>query len=314
MIILVLAVLFKLLFLFYPSEVLAASREGLLLWFNNVLPGLLPFMVIINMLVMLGFAKVMGGFLRPVMGKIFRLPGCAGVPLIVGLTSGFPMGAKTVADLRRTGELTVKEAQHLVAFCNNAGPIFILGVVGAGLFGSVKIGYILWVGHILAAILLGIFLRAKKREHFAETKTAQAVEAGKNICGPCQVLGVAVKNAMESMVVIGGLIIFFSAVTAALEAVGLPDVGIAGGLATGLIEVTAGVRDVAFDSGLINIGGAAFVLGFSGLSVHIQALHFLEGTGVKFGPYILAKFAHGFIACFVTMGLWIIFNNGFPGR
>jgi ABC-type glycerol-3-phosphate transport system permease component len=54
LIIAILVVLFNIFLLIFPQIVLGAARDGLLLWFNNVLPSLLPFMVATNMLIMLG--------------------------------------------------------------------------------------------------------------------------------------------------------------------------------------------------------------------------------------------------------------------
>ena len=302
MIILFLVLVFKLLFLAYPGVVLAAARDGLLLWWNNVLPGLLPFMIITNMAIILGFARLAGRFLSPVMGKIFGLPGSGALALIVGLTSGYPMGAKTVADLRNAKELTTKQAQHLLAFCNNAGPIFVIGVVGVSLFGSARVGYVLWFGHILAALLLGFLLKYLYNSKAVVTETSFTHTP----TNPTSALGQATKNAMESIAVIGGLIIFFSAITAVLEAIGLPDHGLLGGIITGALEVTGGVRDVSNGGvSLINIAAAAFVIGFSGMSIHMQAAHFLEGTGQSLREYILAKFAHGVIAAIFTAIIWM---------
>ncbi|MCL1844948.1 MAG: hypothetical protein FWF77_03495, partial [Defluviitaleaceae bacterium] len=187
MIIAILLVMFNIFLLIFPQIVLTASREGLLLWFNNVLPALLPFMIATNMLVLSGFAQTFAKYFSPVMQKIFRLPGAAGIAFFAGITSGYPVGAKTVADLRNAGEISAREAQHLVAFCNNAGPIFILGVVGAGMFQSTRMGYILLATHVISAFLVGLIFRTGRsscekkarighRGHVSES--AHSLEAG----------------------------------------------------------------------------------------------------------------------------------------
>ena len=303
-IILALLIIFKLLFLTYPDIVLTASRSGLLLWFNNVMPALLPFMVITNMLMSLGFAEFLGKFLSLVMQKIYNLPGAGGVAFIVGLTSGYPIGAKAVTELRKTSVISVRDAQHLLAFCNNAGPLFILGVVGIGFFGNRTIGYILWTAHIFAALVLGILLRNKNRlvqnEPVARTNTISFGKA----------LGGAVKNAMESMAVIGGLIIFFNTVVAVLSEIGLPNEGMLAGWLAGLIEVTGGLGKISADGiSTATLAVAAFVIAFGGFSIHMQTLHFTEGTGIKAAPYIFAKFLHGLIAAAFTILLWTIFKQ-----
>jgi len=286
-----------------PNIVLSAAREGLLLWFNNVMPALLPFMIITNMFIGLGYAKKLGKFLAPIMSKFFGLPGEGGIAFIIGLTSGYPIGAKAVAQLRKKNMITTEHAQHLLAFCNNAGPLFILGVVGVGMFGSTTVGYILWIGHVLAALVLGML----KSNQASESMHFSACDEDTVNMSFAKTLGFSVKTAMESMAVIGGLIIFFNTVLAVLVEIGLPDSGLLGGVIAGVIEVTSGVNKISGSGvSVLNIGIAAFVVAFGGLSIHMQTLHFTEGTGIKAAPYLLAKILHGIIAATITMCLWIL--------
>jgi len=301
LIITILILTFNIFLLIFPRIVLAAARDGLLLWFNNVLPSLLPFMIATNMLILLGFVNYAGKVLAPVMRFLFKLPGAAGFGLVTGLTSGYPMGAKTVADLKRSGQISTREAQHLLAFCNNAGPLFILGVVGVGLFESSHVGYILWISHVLAAIVLGVILRSKDQqpEKYSEN-TVEPAPIGK-------VLGESVKNAMEAMALIGGLIIFFSVAVALVEYLVLPDNPLFSGVFAGIVEVTGGVRRLAVpQASSATLGAAAFVIGFGGFSVHAQSFHFTSGTEIKIMPYLMGKFMHGVIAAVLTIIIWNI--------
>jgi len=308
-IILFFLITFKTFFLIFPEVVLIAAREGLSVWFNNVLPALLPFMIITNMLVSLGFAQLIGRTLSPVMKRVFGLPGAGGIALIIGLTSGYPIGAKAVADLQKAGELSTRDAQHLLAFCNNAGPLFILGVVGVGLFRSSTVGYILWIGHIFSAIFLGILLRRNNEEKSKATPAIVTTNSKKSNIRLGEIMGDSVKNAMESMLVIGGLIVFFSAVMAVLEEIGFPDTGVFAGLLAGIIEVTSGVRDIS-NAGIsvYSIGITAFIIAFGGFSIHMQTFHFTDKIGIKPLYYIFSKLLHGIIASIITILLWLIFK------
>ena len=63
-----------------------------------------------------------------------------------------------MGQLFRTGRIEKDEAEHLLSFCNNAGPSFILGVVGLGCFQSLRVGAILYTIHALSAGLVGMLL------------------------------------------------------------------------------------------------------------------------------------------------------------
>ena len=317
MIISIIIFIFNILLLIFPEKVLIASREGLLLWFNNVLPSLLPFIIAANMLIALGFSQYLGRVLSPLMRVFFNLPGAGGFALVTGLTSGYPMGAKTVADLRRAGLLTAKEGQHLMAFCNNAGPLFIIGVVGVGLFESAVTGYVLWGTHVISALMLGFLLREKKTaevrlcsRHFSEVNS----EVNATNLPPLRInlkpigtiLSESVKNAMESILLIGGLIIFFSVFIAVIEQIIQPD-NFYGGILAGTAEVTGGLRRLAvLEKTPVTLGAAAFILAFGGLSIHAQTFHFAADTGIRVFPYIKSKVLHGVIAAWLTMLYYVL--------
>jgi len=309
--------IFNIFLLIFPQVVLPASREGLLLWFNNVLPSMLPFMIATNMLISLGFAQTLGNFISPIMKNIFKLPGSGGFALIIGLTSGYPLGAKVVADLHRNEQISTDEAQHLLGFCNNAGPLFIVGVVGIGMFESASVGYLLWASHALSAILLGVILGWVKKAPVVLPKGSVAeVSPAEREHTPIKkepigkIMGEAVKNAMEAMALVGGLIIFFSVVVALIDAIAFPDDVSLGGLMAGLIEVTGGLNRLAImHTTPQTLAIVAFVIAFGGFSIHMQTFHFTTGTGIRPMPYLLSKIAHGLIAILVIMILSYIVNT-----
>ena len=307
MIIAIIIFIFNVFLLIYPRVVLAAAREGLLLWFNNVLPSLLPFIIATNMMIALGFAQLLGGVFAPIMNRVFKLPGAGGFALVTGLMSGYPMGAKVVADLKRQGQISTQDSQHLLAFCNNAGPLFIVGVVGVGLFHSSRIGYILWAAHVLAALGVGVIYGCICGRPMAASTVGTAF--GRPQVRPTQpigtILGDAVKNAMESMVFIGGLIIFFNVIVAVVAEVIDLDATVYSGVLAGLAEVTGGVKRLAaFEPGFVTLCASAFVIAFGGFSIHAQTFHFMANTGVKAVPYLLAKLLHGLLSAGITAVLW----------
>lgn len=78
---------------------------------------------------------------------------------IMGIISGYPVGAKIVTKLRENNICTKEECERLLAFTNNSGPLFIVGTVGISLIGDTSIGIILLLVHILASITVGIIFR-----------------------------------------------------------------------------------------------------------------------------------------------------------
>ena len=83
-------------------------------------------------MVELGLSRCLGRLLHPIMAPLFRVNGSCAAALALGFVGGYPVGARTAIQLYQQGQCSKTEAQRLLAFCNNSGPAFILGAVGAG--------------------------------------------------------------------------------------------------------------------------------------------------------------------------------------
>ena len=81
------------------------------------------------------------------MNPLFNVPDVAIFPLIMGSISGYPIGAKVVSDIYTNNLISKKDAEKVLAFTNNSGPLFILGTVGIAFFNNQKIGLILLFTH-----------------------------------------------------------------------------------------------------------------------------------------------------------------------
>ena len=134
---------------------LIGASEGMELCIKTVIPSLFPFFVLSSMLT----SSLMGtsiGLLRP----FFH---CLGVPfgaeslVVTGFLGGYPVGAQFVGSAYRAGVLTKNTAQRMLAFCNNAGPSFLFGMVSS-VFPNRWMVWMLWAIHILGAIFAALII------------------------------------------------------------------------------------------------------------------------------------------------------------
>ena len=142
-----------------PQSAMKAARSGLALCGNVIIPSLFPFFVLSSLVVDLGLAGYLGRLLERVMRPLFRVNGACASALALGFIGGYPVGARTAISLYQSGMCSRTEAQRLLAFCNNSGPAFILGVVGAGVFASSRVGVLLCLAHALASVCVGVLFR-----------------------------------------------------------------------------------------------------------------------------------------------------------
>ena len=270
------------------AEAANACREGLLMCARLLIPSLFPFFVLSGFLNRLGLPGLLGTLLGPAASKLFGVSGAGASALLIGLTGGYPAGAVYIADMARSGGVSKREAERLLAFCNNSGPAFIVGAVGLGVFGSARIGLILYGVHVWAALLTGLLFRGKRP--CLETQPLQLDSAD-----PALALVESVRQAVSAILSVCGFALCFSVLLAVLDAGGMLS-AICGMIAARLHFEPQFVR--ALLTGLFELGSgaaalqglrpcpetlalAAFLLGFGGLSVHFQTLGVLAGSDVK---------------------------------
>ena len=303
----------------WPREAMAATGDGLKLCGNVILPSLFPFFVLSSLVVELGLSRYLGRLFQPVMAPLFRVNGACASAVALGFVGGYPVGARTAIQLYQSGQCSRTEAERLLAFCNNSGPAFILGVVGAGVFASSRAGVLLCLAHALASVCVGILFRFYpgdgKDRRGREGRAAPQFRARRFTA----VFTGAVKNSFQSTLNICAFVIFFTVVlqmlvttgvlpgTARLLGLLLSPLGLteewARRLLTGLVEISSGVWTLTGEG---TLGGrlamAAFLLGWAGLSVHCQVLSFLGDSGLSAKTYLAGKLLHGGLsALFVAL-------------
>lgn len=122
-------VLFGIGLIAFSRDNLEASKEGLTLWVTSVVPALLPFFIACELLSHTTIVDFLGKYLSKIMRPLFNVPGEGAFPFIMGIISGYPVGAKIVTNFRKEGICTKEECERLLTFTNNSGPLFIIGTV-----------------------------------------------------------------------------------------------------------------------------------------------------------------------------------------
>lgn len=272
-------------FLFMPQSTARGAAIGLNICGTAVLPSLFPFFVISNFCVGAGYTDVLSRFFAPLAEHLFHIPGSASTALILGSIGGYPVGAKTVANLYSAGALTKEQAEHTTMFCNNAGPAFILNVVGVQVFQSTKIGIILYVVHLISACIIGIVFRPKQKENLAlhcHNKSA--------VPSVSQLWTTSISDAGKTAVLVCTFILFFSILTQCLQSIFTT-----GPILTGILELAGGAKKLSATniSQEMKLIISAFLLGFGGLCVMLQSLSILQAEGLSGKKLIIGKCLHG---------------------
>lgn len=260
-----------------------AARQGLALCAGSVIPALFPFLVVSSLLTASGFAPAPAGLMQ-----LFRLPACAGSALVLGLTGGYPVGARTAVQLFEAGALRRNEAERLLTFCNNAGPAFLISVVGTGVFGSVRTGLWLWLIHILSALLTGLLLCRRGGEGRQTVHTTKTEPLS-----PAAAFVRAVVQSADTMLHICAFVVLFRVLSAPLLAAG------------GAWAAAAGALELFSLLPLLTADRFGFVLaaaasGWGGLSVAAQTAAILSGSGLRLRFFLCGKLLQSLLSALLA--------------
>ena len=329
------SILFFALMLVLPADTLAGARAGLLLWFQTVLPTLLPAMILSDFLIRIQADRYLNRIFARPFSLLFGIRKSGAYAVLVGFLCGYPMGAKTSASLLLEGRIRRDEASYLLAFCNQPSPMFLIGFVCLSLLeeqGGVSLIFPLLAGVYGSAVFISFLYRALRRltrhinaedpaaapfERQPSRKPASKTDPPLRAASlqkttnpsPLTLLEHSMMTSFEVMVKIGGYMMLFSVLETFLLRVPMP-VPLRS-IAMGFVEMTTGSRQIAVS--LPRLWAPAFCCGaaaFGGLSGLAQTANVLQDSGLSAGRYFLWKLLQGGLAVIIVI-LILCFPDGF---
>ena len=163
--------------LLFPQESFSAASSGLLLWYETLVPTLLPVMILSHLLLSSGLAlRLSRRICRPLTALLSISPG--GVyALLAGFLCGCPMGAKVLSELRKNGQISQAEASYLAAFVNNVSPAFLTNFLVINHMQSTSLVMPTLVILLGAPLLYGLFSNHRYRVRARQMQKAAYAEA-----------------------------------------------------------------------------------------------------------------------------------------
>lgn len=322
----------------HPQSTFQGAVSGLKTWAMILVPSLLPFMIISDILVELGVVRLLGILLEPLMRPLFKQPGESGFVVAMGFTSGFPMGAVLTNTLYEKKIVTKDEAGRLLAFTNNSSPLFLLVAIPIGMFNNPHIGIILLIAHYGANLLLGLILGIGKKNkndshyHFYWDNSLKDFLAFQKESIPSlgTLLGSAVHKSIQNILTVGGFVVFFAVLIQILQETSLfyiitlffskllgffsinPNLSEA--LTIGFFEITLGAQKAAQTNTVLNeqLIIVSLILGWSGLSIQAQVTSIAARTNIPIIYYLGGRFFQGIFALILTFLLFEPLSYIFP--
>lgn len=290
--------------LLFPLQALEASKNGLLLWFDTLLPTLLPFLILSQLILKTPAIFLFQKLLAPFFTKMFHCSSEGAFCALCGFLCGYPVGARLIALQLKEQKLTLSEGQYLLSFCNNVSPMFCISFGILNTIGSNKILPYLCI--IYGSPLLWGFLTRPKRNAFHDFQTKKQTPPVENIF---QLIDVCIIDSFLIMIKLCGYLILFSMfqriLFTAFSNRSLPTLCI---LAS-ILEITNSLSLLQkIPMGILRTCTAVFSLSFGGLCCLFQTNSVISESGLSLKKYLLHKCFISIIALFFYF-CWFFFNT-----
>ena len=286
---LIIIVVIGILLLTMRTQISAEISSGLAVCGNVLIPSLFPFMMLSSFAVKSGVFSSINRVSAPFMKKIFSLPAECFSCLFFGFTGGYPVGASIAADLYEKKKITRNDASHLLSFCVNAGPAFVVTAVGEMILGSETAGVIILICVCLSSVVTGFIFGLFKRK--TETEYINTSEKS-NLS---QALTQAVSSSSGSIVSVCAWVLAFSAISAIVGSFIKNET--ARLVYSAFSEITTGVASAAKLGGIPLVSAA---VSFGGICVMCQLFPIIKKCGVKVCEYLAYRIVNAVLSFFTA--------------
>ncbi len=267
------------------------AKNGIEMCINVLVPSLFPFMTVSGLIVKSGAANRAGTILEKPAKLLFGLDGCFAPVILLSLIGGYPVGAKGISELKKQGADTI-QCQRAAMFCVCAGPGFLINFAGAFVFGSKRLGIIMYAAQVISVIIIGIGAKLfgiNNKEYRFEAKN------NNRQISFADAMTEAVFDAAKAMLSICAYVVLFSGITEIIRNVAENDS--LNCSAACLLEVCSAVNLM---SDKMTIEAVAFAAGFGGLCVHFQIFSALKCVKLNRLLFFVVRIIQGAVTAVIT--------------
>ena len=288
-------------------EISEGIRRGLHLCSYSVIPAVFPFMALSVFICKSSASDFISKILRPA-AKILKIPESCGKVFPAAIFGGYPAAAKCISDLVSDGYTDRNTASKMLCYCVNAGPSFLIGAVGAGVFGNIRIGFLIFFAQFISALIIAgaVSFFSKKTEpgivfenYCYKNNSSAAIESIVSAAESCfRMCAFIVIACGITETVLGGPFFAFCAENPFLKAI-----------FSGFFEVTAGTFACSEIEGFNAVITAGAIASFSGISVIFQVAAVTDESKIPLLPFVISRFFHAGITAAV-LKIFLCFSGG----
>lgn len=287
-------VIFITLFSFFNMfQIVKLSNQVITIVVENLLPSLLPFMILISLCLSLGILNLFSYIIQWIFTPLFSLSPIMSSIYFISFFCGYPTNVKMMKEAYELKYIDLKELQHLLSIASFSSISFI--------FVSLKMSHpeIVYICHILPSILMAtVYHKKQKRQTLHESL---AFLRKPHISFVSALKGSLISSCYAFIFILGYMLVF-QFLGNALSVVIKDNFILA--MIQGVLEFSSGnLKLLTFAHTPFIYALICFNLSFSGISVLMQTDNLLENVNYSFFKYTKARIFHAvlsFVFCYLA--------------
>lgn len=276
-------------------QIVKISMNVIQIVFTNLLPSLLPFMILISLCLSLGLFQLLSYFIQFIMTPLFHLSPHMASLYFVSFFCGYPTNAKIIRETYELKYIDIHQLQHLLSIASFSSLSFIF----ISLHLPFNHALFIYICHILPSLIKAFFYK----DHIDFMKMKDVVFYLKN---PHMTFVEALKNSilssLNAFIFILGYMLVFQFIGYSLHF--FINNAFLLGIIQGCLEFSSGAINLLKFQSIYVYPLICFFLSFSSLSVLMQVDNILEGIPYSFTTYFKDRLIHGFFS-FLICFLWL---------
>ena len=278
-----LLLIIELLILFKSKIIIKNVYETTILFVNSIMPSIFPNMVISNMMIKQDISKVIPNKVINLFNKLFNFNKNVTTLFIISFLTGTPTNIININEYENKGLITEIEAEYLSYITHFINPLFVISIVGIGIFNSVKIGLLLLLMQFISNIIKAFIFKNKFNK--ATNKTNNFKD--KNIIDNFKD---SINLSINSILIIFGIIVMFNILIILISNI-FKFKFVTNVLISVFLEITSGISKLKY----LNINNILkFIicyisLNFGGICIHMQSLSISKNKKIRYLKYLIFR-------------------------
>lgn len=275
--------LFLIVFVLNLDIVINSTLSASHLFITKVFVSIFPFIILSDILYYFNYDLFLKKIFGNIISKLFNVSKNASIIYILSILTSHPSNAIYIKGMLDNKTIDEEDATKILRATYFPSIAFVIGSIGIGIYHDIRIGIILHLITFLNNILIGVFLRGKKKcndiEYVKQNKLTLQETLSNSIS----------KGINTSYIILGNIIIFTILVNLLNHYLNINSTVLA--IISGMLEMTNGI----FMISNLNINLTykviltSFILNFSGLSIIFQTSSILSKYKINIKKILIVK-------------------------